>query len=466
MDRGILRQTLIGFVCSILIIDCGLHEGWSTPTIPKFNDEDPLKVTTNELAWIVNLMYVGVGIGSLVPFILMDNIGRKKTLLVTTIPKIISWLFIGLSTSVPFIYIGRILAGIGCGITYAVMPMYLGEISSKRTRGPLGTLMAVLINIGMMLIYAIGLWISRFAMAMISVCAPVLFLLTFMWLPESSVFLTRKNKLDPAQKTLQWALGKENVDEELEEVKRIVETEDKCSKITLKDMFREIFTKAQNRRAFGIAMIVLSALTLTGAAPILAYQSYIYEEAGFEISTNTSIILTGITIVLSGGACVMAVRFTGKRFLLLMSAPICVVSLASIAIFFELQSGGYDVSRFKWVPTVFVVIYVFGYGFSLNPIPLAYMGEIFGVEVKVPAAVLNALYYAISTTAAVKFYQVMQELYGTFAPLWAFSAITFLIWVLIYLFVPETEGKTLEEIQLELRKKKIKRTKRKEELET
>jgi MFS family permease len=170
MDRGILRQTLIGFVCkypnvthfdleissrwthmgksnraatlppgSILIIDCGLHEGWSTPTIPKFNGEDPLEVTSNEIAWIVNLMYVGVGIGSLVPFALMDSIGRKGTLLVTTIPKIASWIFIGLSTSVSLIYIGRILAGIGCGITYAVMPMYLGEISSKRTRGPLGT---------------------------------------------------------------------------------------------------------------------------------------------------------------------------------------------------------------------------------------------------------------------------------------------------------------------------------------
>ncbi|XP_050447744.1 facilitated trehalose transporter Tret1-like isoform X1 [Cataglyphis hispanica] len=461
MDRGILRQMLIGFVCSILIIDCGLHEGWSTPTIPKFNGEDPLKVTNDEIAWIVNLMYVGVGIGSLVPFLLMDNIGRKGTLLVTTIPKIISWLFIGLSTSVSFIYVGRILAGLGCGITYAVMPMYLGEISSKRTRGPLGTLMAVLINIGMLLIYAIGLWVSRFVMAMISVCAPILFLLTFIWLPESSVFLTRKNKLDPAERTLQWALGKENVDEELEEVKRIVETEDKCSKMTLKDMFREIFTKAQNRKAFRIAMILLSGLTLTGAAPILAYQSYIYDEAGFEISTNTSIILTGVAIVLAGATCVTVVRFTGKRLLLLIAAPICVVSLATIAIFFELQSSGYNVSWFKWVPTVFVVIYVLGFGFSLNPIPLAYIGEIFGVEVKVPAAVLNALYYAISTTAVVKFYQVVQELYGTFAPLWVFTAITFLIWVLIYLFVPETEGKTLEEIQLELRKKR--RRKRKEQ---
>lgn len=266
--------------------------------------------------------------------------------------------------------------------------------------------MAVLINIGMLLIYAIGLSTSRFTTAMISLCAPILFLVTFIWLPESSVFLTRKNRLVTAEKTLQWALGKEDVDEELEEVKRIVETEDKCNKMTLKDMFKEIFNRAQNRRAFHIALILLSGLTMTGAVPILAYQSYIYSEAGFEISVNINIILTGLAIVLGGSVCVMVVRITGKRLLLLIATPVCVVSLITIAIFFELQYAGYDVSRFKWMPMVFVVIYVLGFGFGLNPIPLAYIGEIFRVEVKVLAAMLNALYYAIGTTVIVKFYQV------------------------------------------------------------
>lgn len=258
----------------------------------------------------------------------------------------------------------------------------------------------------MLLIYAIGLWISRFAMAMLSVCAPVLFLLTFIWLPESSVFLTRKNKLGPAERTLQWTLAKDNVDEELEEVRRIVETEEKRSRVTGREMIREIVNKPQNRKAFRIALILLSGLTLTGAAPILAYQSYIYDEAGFKISSNASIILTGLAIVLAGSACVSIVRMTGKRLLLLIAAPICMLSLATIAVFFQLRSAGYDVSGFKWVPTVFVVIYVLGFGLGLNPIPLAYIGEVFGVEVKVPAAVLNALYYAMSTTAIVKFYQV------------------------------------------------------------
>ncbi|XP_017787794.1 PREDICTED: facilitated trehalose transporter Tret1-like [Habropoda laboriosa] len=453
IDLEIVRQIFIGIVCNLLVIDSGLNEGWSTPIIPKFEQDDPLKVSSDKVVWVVNLMYVGVGLGSIVPFLLMDRIGRKGTLLFATIPKIASWILIGLAATVTQLYIGRIVAGVGCGITYAVMPMYLGEVSSKRTRGPLGTLMAVLLNTGMMLAYAIGLCVSRFTMSMISVTVPLMFLVTFIWLPESSVFLTRKNKLTSAERTLKWTLGKDDVVEELEEIKRIVATEDLKTDMTFARSLRDMFKRRENRRAFRIAAIVLSALTLTGAAPLLAYQSFIFEEAGFAISTDVSIVITGCTIVLAGSVCVMLVRITGKRLLLLISTPICVLSLVTMAIFFGMMSSGQDVSGLRWVPSVFLVIYVLGYGLALNPVPLAYVGEIFHIDVKVPAAIFCSLYYAIATTTVVKFYQVLQESYGTYMPMLAFTAITVLIWLLIYRYVPETEGKTLEEIQMELRGK-------------
>ncbi|XP_026668279.1 facilitated trehalose transporter Tret1-2 homolog [Ceratina calcarata] len=453
MDSQILRQIFIGIICNLLIIDSGLNEGWSTPIIPKFERDDPLKVSSDEVVWIVNLMYIGIGLGTVVPFLLMDRIGRKGTLLFATIPKIASWILIGLAATTQQLYIGRILAGIGCGITYAVMPMYLGEVSSKRTRGPLGTLMAVLLNTGMMLAYVIGLWVSRFTMSMIALTVPVLFLMTFIWLPESSVFLTKKNRLTSAEKTLKWALGKDDVVEELEEIKRMLATEDLKIKKTFMKSFMEMCRRQENRRAFGIAVIVLSALSITGAAPILAYQSHIFQEAGFKISSNISIIITGCTIVIAGSICVLVVRRTGKRLLLLISAPIAVASLLMMAIFFGLMSAGNDVSGLRWVPSVFLVIYVLGYGIALNPVPLAYIGEIFHIDVKVPAAIFCSLYYAITSITVVKLYQVLQESYGTYMPMTVFTVITCIIWVLIYRYVPETEGKTLEEIQIELRKK-------------
>ncbi|XP_054013330.1 facilitated trehalose transporter Tret1-like isoform X1 [Hylaeus anthracinus] len=453
-NLGILRQILIGIVCNLLIIDSGMHEGWSTPIIPKFGKEDPLDVSTDTVVWVVNLMYVGVGLGSIVPFLLMDKFGRKGTLLFATIPKIASWLLIGNANSVFLLYVGRMLAGIGCGVTYTVLPMYLGEVSSKRSRGPLGTLMTVLLNTGMMISYAVGLWVSRFTMSMIAVSIPIIFLVTFIWLPETSVFLTKKNKLTSAERTLKWTLGKDDVVEELEEIKRIVATEEPTTKTTFHGSLKKALVRRENLRSFRIAMIVMSAMCLTGAAPLLAYQSFIFEEAGFDISTNVSIVMTGCTVVLAGTVCVMLVRILGKRLLLLFSTPVCLLSLATLAIFFGLLAGGHDVSKLRWMPTVCLVIYVFSYGLALNPVPIAYVGEIFHVDVKVLAAIICSLYYAVATTTVVKFYQVLQESYGTYLPITVFTAITFIMWILIYRYVPETEGKTLEEIQIELRRKR------------
>lgn len=392
----------------MLIIDCGLHEGWSTTTLPKFDGEDPtITLTPDQGVLVINLMYVGVGIGSLAPLILMDRIGRKWTLLVAAVPKLLSWIALGLANDYTVLYFARLLAGVGCGMTYSVMPMYLGEISSKRTRGPLGTLMAVLINTGILLIYAIGLYVSRYTMAMMSLAVPMLFILTFVWLPETSVFLTRKNRLNHAERTLKWSLGKDNVDAELEEIKRIVSIEDEASRgMTFCGSLREACRTAGNRRSFGIAMILLSALTLTGAAPILAYQAYISKESGLEIGSDIGIVTTGCAIVIAGITCVALVQSVGKRRLLLFSAPLCVLSLGTIATFFTLMSNGINVSQVNWIPTVFIIVFVIVYGLALNPIPLAYVGEIFAFDIKAPAAIVCSLYYAITTTVTVKFYQV------------------------------------------------------------
>ncbi|XP_051162550.1 facilitated trehalose transporter Tret1-like [Leptopilina boulardi] len=453
MDYAFLRQVLVGLVCNLLIMDSGFHEGWSTPLLPKLKEDKSLSIEDHETGWIINFLYLGVGLGSLLPFLLMDTIGRKGTLLAASIPKVCSWILLGLATNVTTIYIGRMLAGIGCGVTYSVAPIYLGEITSKQTRGLLSTLMAVLINIGMLIIYALGLNFSRFTSSMIAISVPIIFLLCFIWLPETAVYLTRKNRLTSAERTLQWALNRKNVDEELEEIKRIVSSESDGNNSFLESL-KDVYRKNECRRAFGIVIILLSALTLSGAAPILAYQSETFSKAGYEFSVDIIIVISGCTLVAAGCICVATVKIAGKRLLLLISAPIAAISLATVAIFFTLEIKGFDVSHIKWIPIVGVVVYVISYGLALNPIPIAYIGEIFPNDVKVPAAIFCALYYAAASVIVVEFYQIIEKSYGTYLAFWSFSVITLLVTYLIYLYVPETEGKSLEEIQTELKGKK------------
>lgn len=366
-----------------------------------------MHLSSSEEALVINLMYVGVGIGALAPIFLMNTIGRKWTLLAAALPKIISWVIIGLASSPHVLYGGRIIAGFGCGIAYSVLPMYIGEISTKRTRGPLGTLLSVLINAGLLFIYTIGSYVSRLQMAMIALFNPVLFVITFIWLPESSVYLVRKNRIKRAENTLKWSHGKDNVDFELDEVKKIVSTEIKHVNIGYIESFTNVIQSPGNRRSFYIMFILCGVLSLTGAAPILSYQSHIFKEAGFGLDSELCIIATGCTIVLAGITCVSIVKVVGKRRLLLIATPIAVIILSIIATFFTMLEYGMNVDRFNWIPTVFVVMYVFIYGLAFNPIPLAYLGEIFAFEVKVTAGICSSLYYAISTTLTIKLYQVL-----------------------------------------------------------
>ncbi|XP_015589087.1 facilitated trehalose transporter Tret1 [Cephus cinctus] len=449
LNLGLCRQIQIGLVCNLMMLGCGFHEGWSTSMIPKLDGNDPtITVTPDQGSWIINFMYVGVGLTSLIAPIFMEKIGRKWSLLSGTIPLTAGWLLLALGQHHVTLYIGRFLAGLGCGIAYSITPVYIGEISSKKTRGPLGTMTAVLINTGMLIVSVIGLHVSRFTLGIISVWLPIIFALTFVWMPESPLFLARTNRLTEAERALKWSLGKDNVLEELQQIERTI-SKDKTHTVGILISFKRISERV-NRKAFGIIIILLCALSFTGATPILAYQSYIYEEAGFDVSTNASILVTGCAVVIAGICCVCVVKITGKKTLLLIAMPLCAVSLGTIAIFFTFWSYRIDMPNFRWIPTVFVVIFVVAYGLAINPIPLAYAGEIFAPDVKLPAAMFCSIFYSVSTTVVTKLYQVLRETYGTYVPMWTLASLTIVIWIFIYLYVPETEGKTLEDIQKEM----------------
>ncbi|XP_011299405.1 facilitated trehalose transporter Tret1 [Fopius arisanus] len=457
MDLEIFHQFIIGLVCNFLVFDCGLHEGWPTPTLGKFGEDDSITLTSDQEALVLSVMYLGVGIGTIMPLICMDRIGRKWTLLLGALPKVLSWLVVGLADSPNILCLGRILAGIGCGISYSVVPMYIGEISSKRTRGPLGTMNAVSLNLGILFIYTVALNVSRFTMAMINLVCPVLFIMLFIWLPESAVYLTQKNQLIRAEEVLKWTLGKDDVQKEFEEVKRIVSGEDKTKAIGFFATLKKASKSPANRRACWIQLILSSAIGVTGAAPILSFQSHIVKQAEFH-GVDFTIIATGVAVVISGIVCMAVVKFTGKRRLLLVSGPPFFGSLAVLSTYFTLLEHGVNVKSVNWIPSVFIIIYIVVFGFAFNPLPIAYLGELFSIDMKVIAGVCSVLYYAITTTVTIEIYQKLFKTLGTFAAMWQLTVITFIIWCLICVYVPETEGKSLAEIQTMLSEGFVKRS--------
>lgn len=121
----------------------------------------------------------------------------------------------------------RFIAGLGSGISYTVAPMYLGEIADDRIRGALGSMIGVMLNVGILLTYAVGPWIGRVALAGFGAAFPILFGILFICMPESPHYLVMKEDTDGAQKSLNWLKGSGQVDEELKKIRDNVEFEQK-----------------------------------------------------------------------------------------------------------------------------------------------------------------------------------------------------------------------------------------------
>lgn len=375
--------------------------------IDKLESKDPVVTITKEQGtWIINLMYVGVGVGSVIPLLLMDTIGRKWTMLIAAIPKISSWIIFAFARDYQAFYVGRLLAGVGTGITYCVTPMYIGEVSTKRTRGPLSASLAVWINVGMLIIYAIGLNTARFTMSLIAIVVPILFVFCFFWLPKSAVFLAKKKRFGKAEQVLKWSLGRDDVEEEMEEIKRIVACEE-SAKISFWRSVMESYSRVESRRAFNITGILLGSMIFSGAGPVLAFSYSTFKKAEYEaLSPEMSVISTGVAIVVAGLACVLVVKYTGKRRLLLCASPVTILCHCAIASFFAVKNSGGDVSSWNFIPTVAILIYALAYGIALNPLPLSYISEVFPMDVKVPAALYCSLFYAMGSLLVVKMYEV------------------------------------------------------------
>lgn len=177
----------------------------------------------------------------LAPFVagpLADIIGRKWTLLSSSIFFILSWLLLILTCNVPQIYIARLLQGFGVGFVMTAQTMYIGEISSDDCRGALGSFMQVGIVAGILYVYCIGPYVTFVVFQYLCLIVPVVFVALFYFMPDSPHFYISKGRKADAIKSLKFLRGKttEGVQEELDVIQASVE-ESMKNKGTVTDIF-------------------------------------------------------------------------------------------------------------------------------------------------------------------------------------------------------------------------------------
>lgn len=138
----------VPFTACISLMACGVHLGWTSPSLPHLYANPEIPVTQAQGSWIASLYTLGAIAGSVLSPLCVDRLGRKFSLLVFMLPQLAGWGLIIAAKSFSVLYVARFVAGLGHGGICNVSVIYLAEIADKNIRGALGTFFKLCMNVG------------------------------------------------------------------------------------------------------------------------------------------------------------------------------------------------------------------------------------------------------------------------------------------------------------------------------
>lgn len=393
------------------------------------------------------MVLLGAIIGSLIVGTTVDILGRKKTIILTSFPFFAAWIMIAYANSPLVLFVARFIAGVADGWAFTAVPMYIGEIADPKIRGKLGSGVSVAWIFGMLAINVIGSYLSIRTTALISAVCPVLGLVTFMWMPESPYYHLMRGKFKDAKHSLQTFKGLLDVDAELSRLSNAVKAQTRNS-----GKFLDLFTVRSNRKAVAIMVILRTAQQLSGVTAITFYAKMIFKEAGDDISSEIATIIFFSVQLMCTALCSSIIDRAGRRPLLLLSIAGSGLALLveSVYFYFKMHTE-HDVSKFSAVPVTALIGFIIIFGMGMQSIPICMLGELFPANVKAFALCLADIYFCIVATIISKFFQMTKDEFGIDFAFYAFTVSCVISLTCIYKFVPETKGKTLEEIQKHLK---------------
>ena len=386
-------------------------------------------------------LLVGCIFGAAMTGALGDRYGRRKMLLTAAVLFLLSSVAAAVPRSLAEFAAARFAAGLAVGIVSVLSPLYIAEMSPARIRGRLVSINQLAVVIGMLLAYWMS-WMladlgqSSWRWMFASAAVPsVLFFAALIPLPESPRWLVKEDRIAEAGRVLGRLNPPEDAERELESIRQAVAEESG----SLAELFRPGL-----RRALIIAVSLAILQQISGVNTILFYGSVIFTEHVGSQSASAALlanVVIGFTNFVFTIVSLFIIDRIGRRAILMLAAGGMGASLTVLGLLFKLQpDAAYPILA---VILVFVAFFAVGMG----PGVWVVMSELFPTRIRGRAmAIATVTLWSACTLLTFTFLSLVNALgpYGTF---WLYAGICAFTFLFVWNAVPETKGRTLEEIE-------------------
>ncbi|KAH9688827.1 Sugar transporter ERD6-like 5 [Citrus sinensis] len=394
-----------------------------------------------------SIMTIGGMLGAILSGKIADIFGRRNVMWLSELICTLGWLAIAFAKDALWLDSGRLLIGFGAGIISYVIPIYVAEISPKDFRGVFTAFHQLMNTFGCSLAYFFGNVIPWRILALIGVIPCVLQLIGLFFIPESPRWLVKIGKEKEFETTLQNLRGKgADISQEAAEIRDHIEISQKHSEARLLNLFQRRYA---NSLIIGVGLMLLQQFG--GASAMAYYTISIFEKAGASGSIGSrGIAIIQIPAVIAG---VLLMDKAGRKPLLMNGYQYLQISACGMAFGCFLIGLSFYLKEVKNMNDAAHILVLVGFmgcsafnSIGLAGIPFIIMSEIFPINVKASAGSLVILIcWSCSWIVTYTFNFMMQwSSAGTF---FIFSGIGFFTVLFVAKIVPETKGRTLEEIQ-------------------
>ncbi|XP_057771875.1 sugar transporter ERD6-like 16 isoform X2 [Salvia miltiorrhiza] len=392
-----------------------------------------------------SIITIGAMIGAVTSGRLADYIGRKGAMRMSAVFCITGWLAVYFAVEALFLDVGRFCTGYGIGIFSYVVPVFIAEIAPKNLRGGLATLNQLMIVCGASTAYIVGSVVTWRTLALTGLIPCLLLLVGLFFIPESPRWLAKVGRKKEFESALRRLRGRNaDIMQEANEIQASIDVLLDQPRVRILDLFDPKYIRPVT---VGVGLMVFQQFG--GINGIGFYSSETFVAAGFSSGKAGTIAYAIIQVPITMLGAVLMDK-SGRRPLLIISAAgTCLGCIMTGASFF-LKDQSLLPQCVPFLAVSGVLVYISAFSIGTGPVPWVVMSEIFPIHIKGVAGSLVVLVnwlgaWLVSYTFN---YMMSWSSAGTFSIYAAFCALTILF---VAKIMPETKGKTLEEIQASLR---------------
>jgi MFS transporter, SP family, arabinose:H+ symporter len=394
--------------------------------------------------WAASSAIIGCIFGAMFAGWASDRFGRKKVLILTAILFAISAIGAAFPSNLLQFAVFRFIGGLGIGAASMVSPLYITELAPAAIRGKLVSYYQLAIVIGILVIFFVNTLIQgmgdeawnveygwRLMMAS-GVFPAALFLIALFFVPESPRWLTKEGREEEALEILSNINGAAKAGEILREVKSTLYEEQG----TLGELFTGRFRKAI---FVGIVLCVFSQVQ--GINAIMYYAPEIFKSIGTGTeSAFQQTVIIGIINTLFTFVAINWVDKWGRKTLLLWGGAGMALSLFMVGLAFHFGWTGYGL-------LLFILMYIACFAASYGPVTWVVISEIFPIKMRGVAMSVATFALWVAVYIVTQMFPILLESAGAAPTFWIFGTMSLLAFFFVWSQVPETKGRTLEEIE-------------------